>query len=79
MACSAPPARPCAPGSALRLPLAQQLRAALPSPRLPCLDRLLTRAPRLLAAPACRTKHVADPFGYNLLTVLGAEERTPTL
>jgi hypothetical protein len=24
-------------------------------------------------------KHVADPFGYNLLTVLGAEERTPTL
>ncbi|PNW72305.1 hypothetical protein CHLRE_16g673650v5 [Chlamydomonas reinhardtii] len=25
------------------------------------------------------TKHVADPFGYNLLTVLGAEERTPTL
>jgi hypothetical protein len=21
----------------------------------------------------------ADPFGYNLLTVLGAEERTPTL
>lgn len=25
------------------------------------------------------TKHVADPFGYNLLTVLGAEERVPTL
>jgi light-harvesting complex II chlorophyll a/b binding protein 5 len=25
------------------------------------------------------SKHVADPFGYNLLTVLGAEERTPTL
>eukprot|EP00882_Tetradesmus_deserticola_P000241 GHRQ01000268.1.p1 GENE.GHRQ01000268.1~~GHRQ01000268.1.p1 ORF type:complete len:290 (+),score=147.69 GHRQ01000268.1:153-1022(+) len=25
------------------------------------------------------TKHVADPFGYNLLTVLGAEERIPTL
>eukprot|EP00877_Chromochloris_zofingiensis_P004188 jgi/Chrzof1/13770/Cz08g11160.t1_LHCB5[v5.2] len=25
------------------------------------------------------TKHLADPFGYNLLTVLGAEERTPTL
>ena len=25
------------------------------------------------------SKHVADPFGYNLLTVLGAEERTPVL
>jgi light-harvesting complex II chlorophyll a/b binding protein 5 len=25
------------------------------------------------------TKHLADPFGNNLLTVLGAEERTPTL
>jgi len=25
------------------------------------------------------SKHVADPFGYNLVTVLGAEERTPTL
>jgi light-harvesting complex II chlorophyll a/b binding protein 5 len=25
------------------------------------------------------SKHVADPFGYNLLTVLGAEERTPSL
>ncbi len=25
------------------------------------------------------TKHVADPFGYNLLTVLGNEERVPTL
>lgn len=25
------------------------------------------------------SKHVADPFGYNLLTVLGAEERIPTL
>ncbi|KAL6755303.1 minor chlorophyll a/b-binding protein of photosystem II [Haematococcus lacustris] len=25
------------------------------------------------------SKHVADPFGYNLLTVLGAEERVPTL
>jgi len=25
------------------------------------------------------TKHLSDPFGYNLLTVLGAEERTPTL
>ena len=24
-------------------------------------------------------KHVADPFGYNLLTILGAEERVPTL
>jgi light-harvesting complex II chlorophyll a/b binding protein 5 len=25
------------------------------------------------------SKHVADPFGYNLLTVLGAEERVPSL
>ena len=25
------------------------------------------------------SKHVADPFGYNLLTVLGAEDRVPTL
>mmetsp|Transcript_11688 Transcript_11688/g.20755 ORF Transcript_11688/g.20755 Transcript_11688/m.20755 type:complete len:296 (-) Transcript_11688:466-1353(-) len=25
------------------------------------------------------SKHVANPFGYNLLTVLGAEERIPTL
>ena len=25
------------------------------------------------------TKHVADPFNYNLLTVLGSEDRTPTL
>ena len=25
------------------------------------------------------SKHLSDPFGYNLLTVLGAEERTPTL
>jgi light-harvesting complex II chlorophyll a/b binding protein 5 len=25
------------------------------------------------------SKHVADPFGYNLFTVLGAEERSPTL
>jgi len=25
------------------------------------------------------SKHIADPFGYNLLTVLGAEERVPTL
>lgn len=25
------------------------------------------------------TKHVADPFGYNLLSVLGAEDRIPTL
>ena len=25
------------------------------------------------------SKHVAAPFEYNLLTVLGAEERTPTL
>lgn len=25
------------------------------------------------------SKHVSDPFGYNLLTVLGAEERVPTL
>ena len=24
-------------------------------------------------------KHVSDPFGYNLLTVLGAEDRLPTL
>eukprot|EP01023_Acetabularia_acetabulum_P034296 TRINITY_DN321_c0_g1_i4.p1 TRINITY_DN321_c0_g1~~TRINITY_DN321_c0_g1_i4.p1 ORF type:complete len:343 (-),score=71.41 TRINITY_DN321_c0_g1_i4:222-1142(-) len=25
------------------------------------------------------TKHVADPFGYNLLTIVGNEERIPTL
>jgi len=25
------------------------------------------------------TKHVSDPFGYNLLTVLGSEDRVPTL
>jgi light-harvesting complex II chlorophyll a/b binding protein 5 len=25
------------------------------------------------------TKHIADPFGYNLLTILGSEDRTPTL
>ena len=25
------------------------------------------------------SKHIADPFGYNLLTILGAEERVPTL
>lgn len=25
------------------------------------------------------SKHLADPFGYNLLSVLGAEERIPTL
>ncbi|CAD7699724.1 unnamed protein product [Ostreobium quekettii] len=25
------------------------------------------------------SKHVADPFGYNLLTVLGSEDRVPTL
>ena len=25
------------------------------------------------------SKHVADPFGYNLLTIVGNEERTPTL
>lgn len=25
------------------------------------------------------SKHVADPFGYNLITILGAEERTPVL
>jgi len=25
------------------------------------------------------SKHVADPFGYNLFTVLGSEERVPTL
>lgn len=25
------------------------------------------------------SKHVADPFGYNLLTVLGNEDRVPTL
>jgi len=25
------------------------------------------------------TKHVADPFGYNLLTILGSEDRVPTL
>jgi light-harvesting complex II chlorophyll a/b binding protein 5 len=24
-------------------------------------------------------KHVADPFGYNLLTILVGEERVPTL
>ena len=24
-------------------------------------------------------KHVADPFGYNLLTILGSEDRVPTL
>merc|ERR1711937_939260 len=24
------------------------------------------------------SKHIADPFGYNLLTVLGAEDRAPT-
>ena len=24
-------------------------------------------------------KHVADPFGYNLLTIVGNEERVPTL
>ncbi|KAG2501533.1 hypothetical protein HYH03_000040 [Edaphochlamys debaryana] len=27
----------------------------------------------------CWAKHVADPFGYNLLTVLGNEDRVPTL
>jgi len=25
------------------------------------------------------TKHLADPFGYNLLTILGSEDRVPTL
>ncbi len=25
------------------------------------------------------TKHVADPFGYNLVTILGSEDRVPTL
>lgn len=25
------------------------------------------------------SKHVADPFGYNLLTILSGEDRTPTL
>ena len=25
------------------------------------------------------SKHVADPFGYNLLTILGSEDRVPTL
>eukprot|EP00216_Chloropicon_sp_CCMP2111_P006077 CAMPEP_0198237264 /NCGR_PEP_ID=MMETSP1446-20131203/3106_1 /TAXON_ID=1461542 ORGANISM="Unidentified sp, Strain CCMP2111" /NCGR_SAMPLE_ID=MMETSP1446 /ASSEMBLY_ACC=CAM_ASM_001112 /LENGTH=276 /DNA_ID=CAMNT_0043919357 /DNA_START=72 /DNA_END=902 /DNA_ORIENTATION=- len=25
------------------------------------------------------SKHVADPFGYNLLTIVGSEERIPTL
>lgn len=25
------------------------------------------------------SKHIADPFGYNLLTVLGSEDRVPTL
>merc|ERR1711959_761890 len=25
------------------------------------------------------SKHVTDPFGYNLLTVLGSEDRTPVL
>lgn len=25
------------------------------------------------------SKHVSDPFGYNLITILGAEERTPVL
>lgn len=25
------------------------------------------------------SKHVADPFGYNLLTILGSEDRAPTL
>ena len=24
-------------------------------------------------------KHVADPFGYNLLTIIGNEDRLPTL
>lgn len=24
-------------------------------------------------------KHVSDPFGYNLLTILGNEDRLPTL
>jgi light-harvesting complex II chlorophyll a/b binding protein 5 len=24
-------------------------------------------------------KHVADPFGYNLLTILSGEDRVPTL
>ena len=25
------------------------------------------------------SKHVADPFGYNLFTILGNEDRVPTL
>lgn len=25
------------------------------------------------------TKHIADPFGYNLITILGGEDRVPTL
>lgn len=25
------------------------------------------------------SKHVADPFGYNLLTIIGNEDRVPTL
>lgn len=25
------------------------------------------------------SKHLADPFGYNLLTILGSEDRVPTL
>lgn len=25
------------------------------------------------------SKHVSDPFGYNLLTILGNEDRVPTL
>ena len=25
------------------------------------------------------SKHVADPFGYNLLTIIGNEDRLPTL
>lgn len=25
------------------------------------------------------SKHVADPFGYNLLTIVGNEDRLPTL
>ena len=25
------------------------------------------------------SKHVSDPFGYNLLTIIGNEDRLPTL
>ena len=25
------------------------------------------------------SKHVSDPFGYNLLTIIGNEDRVPTL